>query len=365
MCHIYKSNRNNSRYFRNKDKSVSVAMPLNMNNLETEKLRRSRRGSRRNNQNSDGTTPARGKQEPPINKKRKIKVRGQELLPTKKSTVRNSSPAGGVERKSSKTNAGHRNMNNVSVGQNQLYSATGASAHVSAKNGTAQESRSGVDTDGNRDERNQDINGTSPVTQRDGEYSSLAEQDEEDAHEDNGKGSSNNNRPGDDEEDKTTRKDVTTTTTSGVARRCDEVPEYSMNQECIDYQPLTLSQLNSETKRLPMSVQQVYDLRVTLKDPASQLIQVRKITRESIFPKMKFVSNKNRDAVFDRPPVIQPKTVQYCLLDKLAWLGEGGYVPQIDSAIRWNTYSKEVERTLSQCRSTALSTIKKSIMQGM
>ncbi len=35
MCHnMNKSNRNDSRYFRNKNKSVSVAMPLNMNNAQ-------------------------------------------------------------------------------------------------------------------------------------------------------------------------------------------------------------------------------------------------------------------------------------------------------------------------------------------
>jgi hypothetical protein len=247
-------------------------------------------------------------------------------------------------------------MINNSVGQNQLSPRTGAVPHASAGNQAGQE-RSGVDTGRNHDERNQDRNGTS-VIQRDGEYSSFAE-DEEEAHQDNENGSSNKN-PSDNRQDETSQ-DIATTTASGGAS---EVPAYSTN-ECNDYQPLTVSQLNSETKSLPTSVQQVYDLRVTLKDPASQLIQVRKITRESIFPKMKFVSNKNRDAVFDRPPVIQPKTVQFCLLEKLAWLGEGGYIPQVDSAIRWNTYSKEVERTLSQCRSTALSTIKKYIMEGM
>jgi hypothetical protein len=75
---------------------------------------------------------------------------------------------------------------------------------------------------------------------------------------------------------------------------------------------------------------------------------------------MKFVS----DCLdFEKPSaeVMSNPGPQRLLLEELGWFE--GY-SDVEKSICWNTYSKEVGRSLSNCRSTAISFMKKTIVPG-
>jgi len=124
---------------------------------------------------------------------------------------------------------------------------------------------------------------------------------------------------------------------------------------------LTIDDLKPRPKNMPKTQQEVYNkgLRlINLDDRA----RVRKVTRDLLFPKQKFVSPEERKEYYDCPKEIVKGSVQYKLLKKLSWTGKK--TNQVEMAIRWNTYSKEVEKTLKQQQSTSISQIKKMFLDG-
>ena len=106
---------------------------------------------------------------------------------------------------------------------------------------------------------------------------------------------------------------------------------------------LTVYDLKPIPKRMPKTTSDVYDLDLRLNNLDDQA-RVRKITRRIIFSRQKFISPYMRLERYDRPKQISPKTTPFKLLKELSWTG--AHTNQVEMAIRWNTYSKEVEKTL-------------------
>ena len=124
---------------------------------------------------------------------------------------------------------------------------------------------------------------------------------------------------------------------------------------------LSLDDLKPRPKEMPKKPSQVYDQNLRLIN-LDDRARVRKIARELIFPKQKFISPEDRTEEYDRPKKIVRGTLQYKLMKNLSWTGPN--TNQVELAIRWNTYSKEVEKTLKQQQSTSISQIKKMFLDG-
>ena len=116
-------------------------------------------------------------------------------------------------------------------------------------------------------------------------------------------------------------------------------------------------------KKMPKTVGDVYDGDVKYEEP-TDLALVRKKTREVIFPKTKFVGSKNRTRNFDYPQQFRQKTIPYVLLQSVGYVGGHSEKTDVERAIFWNTYRKEVEKTMRQCQSTSMSSVKKMFMKG-
>ena len=116
------------------------------------------------------------------------------------------------------------------------------------------------------------------------------------------------------------------------------------------------SDLSGDYDALAQSVTQVFQRDIKMKSNDHNRSEVRRITRNHVFRKMKFVS----DCLdFEKPSaeVMSNPGPQRLLLEELGWFE--GY-SDVEKAIRWNTYSKEVGRSLSNCRSTEISFMKKN-----
>ena len=124
---------------------------------------------------------------------------------------------------------------------------------------------------------------------------------------------------------------------------------------------LTVDDLKPRPKNMPKTQEEVYNKNLRLIN-LDDRARVRKITRDILFPKQKFVCPEERKEFYDCPKEIVKGTVQFKLLKKLSWTGKN--TNQVEMAIRWNTYSKEVEKTLRQQQSTSISQIKKMFLDG-
>ena len=114
-------------------------------------------------------------------------------------------------------------------------------------------------------------------------------------------------------------------------------------------------------KRWPSAVEDVYVGNYRL-ESMLDLVTVRKTTRDVVFPRSKFITSVSRRSKFDEPKKIEPKTIPFVILQKLGWLRN--MENEVNKAVLWNTYSREVERTLRQCQSTCVSSMKKHFMKG-
>ena len=112
------------------------------------------------------------------------------------------------------------------------------------------------------------------------------------------------------------------------------------------------------TLKMPVSVADVYNDHVKVKGRTGNLTQVRKLVRSVIFPKMKFVTN---EATFSQPAHISEKSVQHDFLVGMNWHENN---TDVDKALRWNTYSTDVGKTLSQCRSSSICYMKRNLIPG-
>ena len=110
--------------------------------------------------------------------------------------------------------------------------------------------------------------------------------------------------------------------------------------------------------KMPASVADVYNDHVEVKGRTGNLTQVRKLVRSVIFPKMKFVTN---EATFSQPAHISEKSVQHDFLVGMNWHENN---TDVDKALRWNTYSTDVGKTLSQCRSSSICYMKRNLIPG-
>ena len=110
--------------------------------------------------------------------------------------------------------------------------------------------------------------------------------------------------------------------------------------------------------KMPVSVADVYNDHVKVKGRTGNLTQVRKLVRSVIFPKMKFVTN---EATFSQPAHISEKSVQHDFLVGMNWHENN---TDVDKALRWNTYSTDVGKTLSQCRSSSICYMKRNLIPG-
>ena len=110
--------------------------------------------------------------------------------------------------------------------------------------------------------------------------------------------------------------------------------------------------------KMPVSVADVYNDHVKVKGRMGNLTQVRKLVRSVIFPKMKFVTN---EATFSQPAHISEKSVQHDFLVGMNWHENN---TDVDKALRWNTYSTDVGKTLSQCRSSSICYMKRNLIPG-
>ena len=124
---------------------------------------------------------------------------------------------------------------------------------------------------------------------------------------------------------------------------------------------LTLEDLKPRPKRMPRTPSEVYDQDLRL-DNLDDRARVRKVTREIIFPRQKFIPTCNREKKYDHPEEIKPRTMPFKVLKSLSWTGPN--TDQVEMAIRWNTYSREVEKTLRQQQSTSISHMKKHYLDG-
>jgi hypothetical protein len=98
--------------------------------------------------------------------------------------------------------------------------------------------------------------------------------------------------------------------------------------------------------KMPASVADVYNDHVKVKGRMGNLTQVRKLVRSVIFPKMKFVTIPN-------------KSVQNDFLVGMNWDENN---TDVDKALRWNTYSADVGKTLSKCRSSSICYMKRNLI---
>ena len=118
--------------------------------------------------------------------------------------------------------------------------------------------------------------------------------------------------------------------------------------------------LNQSMKRTPKSVSEVYSDNIQLRDKEANLLQLRKAVRTKLFPSTKFIGNIEKFKCTKEG--VEGTRIQQALFKELGM--KSSKYNDIDRAIMWNTYSKEVASLLSQCRSSVMCEMKKVLVPG-
>ena len=119
--------------------------------------------------------------------------------------------------------------------------------------------------------------------------------------------------------------------------------------------------LSVSLKEMPTRLCEVYSDNIQLKNKKVNELQVRKTVRTKCFPCAKFIGTM---AKFLCPKDEKKIThIQRVILKELGMYNEDKF-DEIDRAIVWNTYSKDVINLMSQCRSSVICEIKKAMIPG-
>ena len=121
-----------------------------------------------------------------------------------------------------------------------------------------------------------------------------------------------------------------------------------------------MDDLSGSLKEMPKRRDEVYSDNIQLKNKKVNELQVRKTVRTKCFPCTKFIGKlANFLCPEDKPKAPIPRVI----LKELGMYNEDKF-DEIDRAIVWNTYSKDVMNLLSQCRSSVICEIKKAMIPG-
>ena len=124
--------------------------------------------------------------------------------------------------------------------------------------------------------------------------------------------------------------------------------------------------LSGSLKEMPKRRDEVYSDNIQLKNKKVNELQVRKTVRTKCFPCTKFIGKlANFLCPEDNPKGDKKKVapIPIVILKELGMYNEDKF-DEIDRAIVWNTYSKDVMNLLSQCRSSVICEIKKAMIPG-
>ena len=123
--------------------------------------------------------------------------------------------------------------------------------------------------------------------------------------------------------------------------------------------------LSGSLKEMPKRRDEVYSDNIQLKNKKVNELQVRKTVRTKCFPCTKFIGKlANFLSPEDNPQGDKKITrIPRVILKELGMYNEDKF-DEIDRAIVWNTYSKDVMNLLSQCRSSVICEIKKAMIPG-
>jgi hypothetical protein len=121
-----------------------------------------------------------------------------------------------------------------------------------------------------------------------------------------------------------------------------------------------LEDLNQSMKRTPKTVSEVYSENIQLRDKEANLLQLRKAVRTKLFPSTKFIGDIEKFKCTKEGE--EGTNIQRALFKELGM--KSSKYNDIDRAIMWNTYSKEVASLLSQCRSSVMCEMKKVLVPG-
>ena len=126
-----------------------------------------------------------------------------------------------------------------------------------------------------------------------------------------------------------------------------------------------MDDLSGSLKEMPTRLDEVYNDNIQLKNKKVNELQVRKTVRTKCFPCTKFIGKlANFLCPKDNPKDDKKITrIHRVILNELGMYNEDKF-DEIDRAIVWNTYSKDVMNLLSQCRSSVICEIKKAMIPG-
>ena len=113
-------------------------------------------------------------------------------------------------------------------------------------------------------------------------------------------------------------------------------------------------------KRKPKSVSEVYGDNIQLRDKEANLLQLRKAVQTKCFPSTKFIGDIGKFRCTKEG--VKETSIQRVLFRELGM--KNLKYNNINRAIIWNTYNKEVGSLMSQCRSLVMCEMKKVLVPG-
>ena len=128
------------------------------------------------------------------------------------------------------------------------------------------------------------------------------------------------------------------------------------DSESQDRLAVTPCTLQMEADDSMISVTRAFKEKVVEVVNRNNVILLRKIVRDHLFQDLKFITNRN---YFERPSGVNGGIIRL-IMDGMNWSSKSDY----EKAVLWNTYNGCVFKEIGQCRSTAITAIKKTLIKG-
>ena len=155
-------------------------------------------------------------------------------------------------------------------------------------------------------------------------------------------------------------KDLFSAHDEGMSMTMDGEEDLFINDRNSSKSYYCVQDLNQSMKRKPKSVGEVYSDNIQLRDREANLLQLRKAVRTKCFPSTKFIGDIEKFQCTKEG--VEETSIQKAIFRELGM--RNSKYKDIDRAIMWNTYSKEVASLMSQCRSSVMCEMKKVLVPG-